>query len=47
MAEKAEIARRLLARGLTVRQIRTQLRCSATFVQRIRDEEAALQKKAS
>jgi hypothetical protein len=35
MAQKAEIARQLLARGLTVQQIRVQLGCSYDFVRRI------------
>lgn len=39
MARKAVIARALLARGLTVTQIRTQLACSAAFVHRIRRED--------
>jgi predicted transcriptional regulator len=38
MRKKAEVARRLLERGLTVRQVAGQLGCSETFVQRIRDD---------
>jgi DNA-binding NarL/FixJ family response regulator len=41
MQKKAEIARQLLVRGLTIRQIAAQLNCSETFVQRIRDGEAS------
>jgi hypothetical protein len=37
MERKAEIARKLLLRGLTIRQIAAQLNCSETFVQRVRD----------
>lgn len=36
MKQKEDIARRLLAQGLTVAQICGQLRCSPTFVKRIR-----------
>jgi transposase-like protein len=38
MEEKRRIARTLLTRGLTVTQIAGQLRCSATFVRRVRRE---------
>jgi predicted transcriptional regulator len=41
MRKKAEVARRLLDRGLTIRQIAKQLGCSETFVQRIRDGKAS------
>lgn len=37
MREKREIARRLLALGLTVTQVSKQLRCSRYFVQQARD----------
>jgi hypothetical protein len=35
MREKEELARLLLGRGLTVRQVSGQLRCSQPFVRRI------------
>jgi hypothetical protein len=38
MAEKRMLARRLLAQGLTVRQIAAQLRYSPIFVRRVREE---------
>lgn len=38
MHEKGALAHRLLAAGLTVRQVSTQLRCSPAFVRRIRGE---------
>jgi len=38
MDQKEEIARRLLAAGLSVSQVSMQLRCSKPFVRRIRDE---------
>jgi hypothetical protein len=37
LREKEELARRLLAQGLTVTQIRRQLRCSPYFVRQARD----------
>jgi hypothetical protein len=37
MREKREIAQRLLAGGLTIKQISLQLRCSRYFVQQARD----------
>jgi hypothetical protein len=36
MAEKEEVCRRLLARGLSVTQISQQVRCSPHFVRRVR-----------
>jgi hypothetical protein len=36
MVEKEQLARRLMARGLTDRMISAQLRCSPKFVRRIR-----------
>jgi hypothetical protein len=41
MAEKEQIACRLLAQGLTVTQICGQLRCSPYFVRRARDKAAS------
>lgn len=38
MMQKAELARRLLARGLTTRQVQGQLNCSAAFVRRVRSD---------
>jgi transposase-like protein len=38
MAEKEEIARRLLRQGLTTSQIAGQLRCSPFFVRRVRSK---------
>jgi hypothetical protein len=38
MAEKRELARRLLAQGLTTKQICAQLRCSVNFVHAVRKE---------
>jgi DNA-binding CsgD family transcriptional regulator len=40
MAEKEEIAARLLRRGLTTNQVATQLRCSPFFVRKIRNSLA-------
>jgi hypothetical protein len=42
MEQKARLAAELLARGLTVKQIVSQLRCSPAFVRRVRSnmEEA-------
>ena len=37
LAEKEQIAHRLLAQGLTVTQICKQLRCSPYFVRQVRD----------
>lgn len=37
MAQKQELAQRLLGRGLTITQIASQLRCSRYFVQQVRD----------
>jgi hypothetical protein len=42
LREKEELARRLLAQGLTVTQIRRQLRCSAYFVRQARDRPLVL-----
>jgi hypothetical protein len=39
MQQKEEVAKQLLAKGLTIYQIRAQLHCSYTFLRRIRDEE--------
>jgi uncharacterized protein YerC len=36
MAEKAQIARRLLRQGLTIDQITIQLRCSRAFVSKVK-----------
>jgi hypothetical protein len=41
MAEKEQLACRLLTQGLTVTQICGQLRCSPYFVRRARDKVAA------
>ncbi len=41
MAEKEQLACRLLAQGLTVTQICGQLRCSPYFVRRAREKAAA------
>jgi hypothetical protein len=41
MEQKREIARQLFARGLTNKQIRTQLRCSAAFLRRVQAEARA------
>jgi hypothetical protein len=38
LEQKEELARRLLASGLTVTQVSAQLRCSKPFVRRVRDE---------
>jgi DNA-binding NarL/FixJ family response regulator len=38
MAEKEQIALRLLQRGLTISQIAGQLRCSPFFVRKVRSE---------
>ena len=38
MEQKEEIARRLLAAGLSVSQVSMQLRCSKPFVRRVREE---------
>lgn len=38
MEWKEDMARRLLAAGLSVSQVSTQLRCSKPFVRRVRDE---------
>jgi transposase-like protein len=38
MEQKREIARQLLAQGLTIKQIRLQLRCSETFLRQVRAE---------
>lgn len=35
MAEKEQLARRLLRQGLTIGQVAIQLRCSRTFVSRV------------
>lgn len=43
MKQKEDIARRLLAQGLTIGQICGQLRCSPTFVKRVRREAAGAQ----
>jgi hypothetical protein len=43
MREKEELARRLLAQGLTVTQIRQQLRCTAYFVRQARDRHSVLE----
>jgi hypothetical protein len=43
LREKEELARRLLAQGLTVTQIRQQLRCSAYFVRQARDHHSVLE----
>jgi DNA-binding NarL/FixJ family response regulator len=40
MAQKKELALRLLSQGLTVKQIAAQLRCAPAFVRRVRNEEA-------
>lgn len=40
---KEELARRLLASGLTVSQVSVQLRCSKPFVRRVRDAVEAAQ----
>jgi DNA invertase Pin-like site-specific DNA recombinase len=48
LAQKAALARRLLAQGLTIRQISLQLRCSPTFVrklQRAMDQEPGAQQR--
>jgi hypothetical protein len=39
MRQKEELARRLLAQGLTVTQICQQLRCSPYFVRQVRDHQ--------
>jgi hypothetical protein len=36
MAEKEQIARRLLRQGLTIGQVSIQLRCSRTFVSKVK-----------
>jgi hypothetical protein len=36
MAEKEQIARRLLRQGLTIGQVSVQLRCSRTFVSKVK-----------
>jgi hypothetical protein len=38
MTEKRKVAHRLLSEGLTIQQVATQLRCSPTFVRRVREE---------
>jgi transcriptional regulator with XRE-family HTH domain len=38
MIQKEELARKLIARGLTERQICTQLNCSRTFLRRVRND---------
>jgi transposase-like protein len=38
MAEKRRLARHLLARGLSIRQVAAQLRCSPVIVRGVRDE---------
>jgi DNA-binding NarL/FixJ family response regulator len=38
MAQKRELARRLLAQGLTLKQIATQLNCSENLVRTVRRE---------
>lgn len=43
LAEKEEVAIRLIGRGLTTAQIAAQLRCSTFFVRRIRRNLAAHQ----
>jgi hypothetical protein len=42
MAEKEQLARRLIASGLLNSQIKLQLRCSDHFVRRIRQEMDSL-----
>jgi len=39
MEQKEDLARRLLASGLSVSQVSAQLRCSKPFVRRVRNEE--------
>jgi hypothetical protein len=41
MEQKKAVARQLLGRGLTVRQVAVQLRCSQSVVRRVRDEASA------
>jgi hypothetical protein len=41
MAEKEEIAIKLLERGLTISQVAGQLRCSPFFVRKVRNERLA------
>jgi hypothetical protein len=41
MQEKETYVRMLLSRGLTVHQISGQLRCSESFVRRVRKEQEA------
>ncbi len=41
MAQKKELALKLLAQGLTVKQISGQLRCAPAFIRRIRNEHEA------
>jgi DNA-binding NarL/FixJ family response regulator len=38
MAQKRELARRLLAQGLSTKQVCAQLRCSVNFVHAVRKE---------
>jgi transposase-like protein len=38
MEQKEELARRLLASGLSISQVSAQLRCSKPFIRRIRDQ---------
>lgn len=40
LGEKERLARRLLLQGLTSYQIRTQLRCSAAFLRRVKNDLA-------
>jgi DNA-binding NarL/FixJ family response regulator len=42
LAEKEQLARRLLAQGLTVTQICQQLRCSPYFVRQARSKQMAI-----
>jgi hypothetical protein len=43
LKEKEALAIQMLAQGLSVRQISIQLKCSETFVRRIRNEQRAAQ----
>lgn len=47
LREKEELAIQLLGQGLSVRQISIQLKCSETFVRRIRNDLRAAQETAA